>query len=318
MTTTGGNVKVYGIKGNFDDAQSAVKEIFTDSEIANALKEYGYNLSSANSINFGRLVPQVVYYFSSYADLIESNQIKLGDKINFCVPSGNFGNILAGYYAKQMGLPINKLICASNKNNVLTDFLNNGDYSVEREFFKTSSPSMDILISSNLERLIFEFSKRNDVLTKERMLELKSKGSYKISEKELLAMQNDFFASYADETDVMETLDGFFEEFGYVLDPHTSVAVDVYNQYVAATNDETKTVIISTASPYKFVDNVLIALNEKPASDETKSLAKLEKISAMPIPQSLSSVVNMKKLHEEVIDKTEVAQKVISYISAKK
>lgn len=176
MTQTGGNVYVAGINGNFDDAQTAVKKIFTDGAVHKELEKNGYKLSSANSINFGRLVPQIAYYFSSYLDMVDGGEIEMGEKINFCVPSGNFGNILAGYYAKRMGLPVGRLICASNKNNVLTDFIRGGAYSADRQFYKTTSPSMDILISSNLERLLFELSGRNDKLTAARMAELKDKG----------------------------------------------------------------------------------------------------------------------------------------------
>ncbi len=312
-TTTGGNVKVFGINGNFDDAQTAVKKIFTDKETADIIAKYGYNLSSANSINWGRLVPQIAYYFSSYCDMLSGGQIKLGDKVNFCVPSGNFGNILAGYYAKQMGLPVNMLICASNRNNVLTDFISGGEYSVKREFYKTTSPSMDILISSNLERLLFELSGRNDALIAERMEKLKSDGIYSITESELAEMQKSFYAGCAEEDTVFNTVGEYFDEYGYVLDTHTSVAASVYAEYVAATGDETPTVIVSTASPYKFVDDVLAALGEKAGKTTQASLKKLEDLSAMPIPETLGGLFSMPILHKDVIDKSGAKDAVISY-----
>ena len=313
MTTTGGNVKVYGIRGNFDDAQTAVKKIFTDTETADILAQNGYNLSSANSINWGRLVPQIAYYFSSYCDMLDAKQIALGDKVNFCVPSGNFGNILAGYYAKQMGLPVGKLICASNKNNVLTDFLSIGEYSIKREFYKTTSPSMDILISSNLERLVFELSGRDDELTAKRMNELKENGVYCISEKELEEMKKTFAAGCATEETVFETIGYYFDEYGYVLDTHTSVAASVYENYKTKTGDKTPTVIVSTASPYKFVDDVLVALGESKGKTAQASLKKLENVSAMPIPETLSGLFSMPVLHKDIIDKDEAKQAVINY-----
>ena len=317
MTTTGGNVKVFGINGNFDDAQSAVKKIFTDKETADIIGKSGYNLSSANSINWGRLVPQIAYYFSSYCDMLSGGQIALGDKVNFCVPSGNFGNILAGYYAMQMGLPVNRLICASNKNNVLTDFISGGEYSVKREFYKTTSPSMDILISSNLERLLFELSGRNDTLIAERMQKLKTDGVYSVTESELKEMQKTFYAGYSDEDTVFNTVGEYFDEYGYVLDTHTSVAASVYAEYVAETADNTPTVIVSTASPYKFVDDVLCALGEKKGKDAKASLKKLEDVSAMPVPETLSELFSMPVLHKDVIDKGAAKEAVINYCQSK-
>ena len=314
MTQKGDNVYVAGIKGNFDDAQTAVKRIFTDGEVAKNLEKVGVKLSSANSINFGRLVPQIAYYFSSYLDMVDAEEIKMGDKVNFCVPSGNFGNILAGYYAKRMGLPVGKLICASNKNNVLTDFINGGTYSVNREFFKTTSPSMDILISSNLERLIFELCGRDDSLTAKRMAELKEKGTYSITEQELKALKDEFYAGCSSEEEVKETLYDYFEGFGYIADTHTSVALSVYDKYYDETGDETKTVVLSTASPFKFVNDVLVALEEEPEKDELKALQKLEELTALPLPESLSCLPKMKKLHTDVIEKTASLDAVYSYV----
>lgn len=317
MTQSGKNVYVAAIKGNFDDAQNAVKKIFTDKEIATKLAAKDYKLSSANSINWGRLVPQIAYYFSSYLDMVNGEEIKIGDKVNFCVPCGNFGNILAGYYALKMGLPINKLICASNINNVLTEFFNSGKYTIDREFHKTISPSMDILISSNLERLIFELSGRNDILTLERMQDLKKMGYYDISGEERNELSKIFFAGFADEDMVKWTLNQMFEEVGYIADPHTSVAISVYNDYVAQTKDETKTVIISTASPYKFVKDVLRALEEVAPASEMACLTALEDVTALPIPDSLSELTKLKKIYTDVIKKDEVSGTVLNYIYKK-
>jgi len=318
QTQQGGNVKVVAIKGNFDDAQNAVKEIFLSKDIAKELAKKGVELSSANSINFGRLVPQIVYYFSSYTELVLSKQIKLGDKINFCVPTGNFGNILAGYYAYKMGLPINKLICASNQNNVLTDFILNGRYDIKaREFFKTTSPSMDILISSNLERLIFELSGRDDKLTLQRMENLKKGGSYNISESELKKLKELFYSAFAAEQEVNETINEIFDDSGYIIDTHTAVAVKAYNDYKKATGDKTKTVIVSTASPYKFTNSVLEALGEKVSKSDQQNVYALEEITALPIPESLEELFTLKAIHKEIADKTETSKKVLEFALSK-
>lgn len=316
MTQTGGNVYVAGINGNFDDAQTAVKKIFTDGAVHKELEKNGYKLSSANSINFGRLVPQIAYYFSSYLDMVDGGEIEMGEKINFCVPSGNFGNILAGYYAKRMGLPVGRLICASNKNNVLTDFIRGGAYSADRQFYKTTSPSMDILISSNLERLLFELSGRNDKLTAARMAELKDKGAYSISAEELGLLKSEFWADWSDENEIKETLCYYFEGYGYIADTHTSVALSVFDKYYDETGDDTKTVVVSTASPYKFAADVLDALGEEPCSDELKSLRKLEDITALPLPESLSSLPKLKKIYTDIIDKDAASDAVTGYARA--
>jgi len=316
QTTTGGNVKVLAIRGNFDDAQSSVKEIFGDKNVAEKLAKNNINLSSANSINIGRLVPQIAYYFSAYADMVDSGTISHGDKINFCVPTGNFGNILAGYYAKKMGLPINKLICASNKNNVLTDFFNTGTYSLKREFYKTTSPSMDILISSNLERLIFEFSNRDDKLTASRIADLKIKGSYSVSDKELKELQKEFTADFSSEEEVDKTIDDTFEEYGYIIDPHTAVALSVYNKYKLAQKDKTPTVIVSTASPYKFTADVLTAIGETPTGNDKKDIFLLEDLTALPVPETLADLFKMPILHKEVLDKGQIVNAIFKrYIS---
>ena len=251
-TQEGGNVNVVAVNGDFDDCQTAVKNIFSDKKFNAELKEKGVLLSSANSINFGRLAPQITYYFSAYLDLADAGEIKMGDKIDFVVPTGNFGDILAGYYAKQMGLPIGKLVCASNNNNVLTEFFSSGLYDANREFFTTMSPSMDILISSNLERLVFEVSGRDTDITAKRMSELKNNGCYSISPKERLMLEKDFYADFCDEGECASTISDFFKEYGYVLDPHTAIAVDCADSYLCFSGSKTPVVVLSTASPFKF------------------------------------------------------------------
>ena len=248
VTQEGENVAVVGVKGNFDDAQTAVKEIFTDEAVKAKLKEKGKAFSSANSINWGRLAPQIAYYVSSYVDLVDCGEIDLGDKVNFVVPTGNFGNILAGYYGYKMGLPVHKLIVASNANNVLTDFFNTGKYSVKRDFHKTASPSMDILVSSNLERLLFELSGRDTDLIKKLYQDLKEKGEFTF---DLDLLQNSIFeAGWADEAETKDAIYNYFDLDDVTFDPHTAVAGSVYNDYSIDTEDDTPTVIVSTASPF--------------------------------------------------------------------
>lgn len=284
----GENVSVLAVEGNFDDCQSAVKRIFSDKEAIRLLKEKNYILSSANSINFGRLCPQIVYYFSAYCDLVGAGEIELGDKVNFVVPTGNFGNILAGWYAKKMGLPIGKLICASNANNILTDFFASGKYDLHRPFFKTTSPSMDILISSNLERLVFECANRDAELTAARMKELAEKKQYTLSARENALLTKEFYANFAGEKEVSETIGNFFEEYDYPLDPHTAVAVAVHNGYVCETGDSKPTVILSTASPYKFPESVLHAMDVSFSGDGFDAAEKLEEETAVPIPMQIT------------------------------
>ena len=314
MTQKGENVFVSAIKGNFDDAQSAVKKIFTDKEMEKVLAEKGYALSSANSINFGRLVPQITYYFSAYLDLLNAGEIQDGEKINFVVPSGNFGNILAGYYAKQMGLPVGKLICASNCNNVLTDFIVGGKYDIRRPFQKTTSPSMDILISSNLERLIFELSSRNSELTASRMKELSANGSYEISESELSELKQSFYADWAKEEEVSDTIARWFEETGYIMDTHTAVAMHVYEKYVEETGDESKTIVVSTASPYKFVTSVLKAIGADKGKDGYDALVDLEEETALPLPESLSELPSLEKRFTTIIEHADADKVVLEYV----
>lgn len=316
MTTQQGeNVRVFGIKGNFDDAQTAVKRAFNDKELRERVHGSGYIMSSANSINIGRLLPQIAYYFSAYCDLLSANELEEGEKLNFCVPTGNFGNILAGYYAKKMGLKINMLICASNSNNVLTDFFQSGDYNSDRKFNTTVAPSMDILISSNLERLIFEMSGRDAELTKRRMQDLISRSAYSISDKERAEAARDFFAGYCDDDSIMAAIGNLFESEGYLMDTHTAVAASVLNSFYLETSDKCKTVVISTASPYKFIEAVMKALKITPGTDLNKSLKKLYNLTALEIPKSLQSLFSLPVLHSGVIDKDGLTEEVLRFVS---
>ena len=268
MTTQeGDNVGVCAIEGNFDDAQNGVKKIFTDPEFAKKLDSMGMMFSSANSINWGRLVPQIVYYVSAYCDMIEKGNIKPGDEINIVVPTGNFGNILAAYYAKEMGIPVKKLICASNANDVLTDFLKTGIYNKNRDFYTTISPSMDILISSNLERLLFLLDDMNDENVKAWMKQLVETGKYQVSEKVFDKIKEIFEAGSCDDTGTKATIAKVFESTNYLCDTHTGVAVAVYNDYVSVTADGTPTVIASTANPFKFSASVLDAVKPGMSKD---------------------------------------------------
>lgn len=298
VTQKGANTYVVGITGNFDDAQTAVKKMFNDHELAAELDQAGFQFSSANSINIGRLVPQIVYYVYAYASLVRDGRIKDGQEINVVVPTGNFGNILAAYYAKQMGLPIHKLICASNENRVLYDFFRTGTYDRKRDFILTTSPSMDILISSNLERLIYRISGDDDQKTKDMMEALKSAGKYTITEdmKERLA---DFAAGYATEEECAENIKKVYDKTGYVMDTHTSVASYVCGCYQKNSGDDKKCVIASTASPYKFVKSVMSAIDPKYADqDEFSLLSVLEETSGREMPQAIKDILNANILHD--------------------
>lgn len=312
QTTEGKNVHVIGIKGNFDDAQTAVKHIFSSADMQKRLAGFGYELSSANSINFGRLLPQIVYYISAYIDLMAADEIKNGDKINFIVPSGNFGNILAGYYAKKMGLPIKQLIVASNKNNVLTEFFNQGVYDSNRKFYKTMSPSMDILVSSNLERLLYEMWDRNSENVIKAMEDLKNGGYYTVDADLLDEKMGEFLAYYSTEEEVADCIDNFFDEYGYLLDPHTAVAMSVYMKYLNDTADEdTATVIISTANPYKFPQAVYKAAAHSTEDDADKAVKKLAAFSAMEIPPQIEELKTKEILHSKVVEKDDIENAVI-------
>lgn len=294
-TQEGDNVNVVAVRGNFDDCQTAVKRIFNSKECNAKLKEKNIRLTSANSINFGRLAPQIAYYFSAYLDLVSSGQITQGDKVDFAVPTGNFGNILAAYYAKQMGLPVGKLICASNRNNVLTEFIIKGTYDSKRPFFKTMSPSMDILVSSNLERLIFEISGRDASLTETRMQSLSATGKYSVRAEELKAIRSAFYAGYASEEETVDCIYEFFTEYGYPMDTHTGVAMHVAQGYAEKRAKQTDAeirpiVVVSTASPYKFPQAVYYALTGNDVKDSFKGIKRINLLTAMKVPEALKAV----------------------------
>ena len=307
ITQEGNNVDVAAVFGNFDDAQSGVKKIFTDREYSDLLSRNNFILSSANSINWGRLVPQIVYYFSAYANLLKNAEIKLGEKINFVVPTGNFGNILAGYYAKEMGLPVNKLICASNENNVLTDFIKTGIYDKERAFKTTISPSMDILISSNLERLLFIATNGDDKQVLAWMNELKENGKYEVSKEVLDKIGEVFVAGCCSDDETLAQIKKTETENSYVLDTHTAVAKKVYDDYKKETKDETKTVIVSTASPFKFADSVLSAIKDEiTSSNEFEMLDELSKASDLAVPKPLATLSQKPVIFTTTCEKEEM------------
>lgn len=302
VTQKGENTFVVGIHGNFDDAQTGVKMIFSDKELAEEMNEKGYQFSSANSINIGRLVPQICYYVYSYANLLKEGKIAEGEKINVVVPTGNFGNILAAFYAKNMGLPINKLICASNDNKVLYDFFKTGTYDRNREFVLTSSPSMDILISSNLERLIYRIAGNDAQKNRELMAALSSDGVYSITD-EMKAALEDFYGNYADEEETANEIKRVYEGCGYVLDTHTSVASAVYQKYVKETGDTTKTVIASTASPFKFTRSVMNAIDKKyDAMGDFELVDELSKIANVKVPQAIEDIRTAPVVHDYQCD----------------
>ena len=273
-------------------------------------------LSSANSINFGRLAPQIAYYFSAYLDLVSSAQIKMGDKVNFAVPTGNFGNILAAYYAKRMGLPVGKLICASNRNNVLTDFFDTGVYDKRREFFKTTSPSMDILISSNLERLLFELSDRSAVRVSMRMEKLAKEGVYELYDDEREAVQQQFWADFCDEDETVETIYEFFEEYQYPMDTHTACAMFAASNYMAENKKEgAPMVVVSTASPYKFPQAVMYAITGNDIKDSFKAIKHLNIATAMKVPASLSKLRDKPVRFTAVADKSALYPAVLAFVN---
>jgi len=288
----GKNVNVVAVDGNFDDAQTGVKEIFSDEPFCALLDKSGCVLSSANSINWGRLAPQIVYYISAYCDLISSGEIKAGEKINFCVPTGNFGNILAAYYAQRMGLPVNKLICASNRNDVLTQFINTGKYDKNRPFFTTVSPSMDILVSSNLERLLFDLSDKNGVTVGSYMSQLVSGGSYKVPETVQKELNRIFCSGYCSEDDTMKTIRETYSNSKYLIDTHTAVAYKVLNDYREKSGDDRTSVVVSTASPFKFCEAVLEALGLPDKGDGIKLIDILSETTGCAIPGPLAALKN--------------------------
>ena len=317
VTQKGDNTSVVAIHGNFDNAQSGVKAMFENKELEKELNEAGYQFSSANSINIGRLVPQVVYYVYAYAKLLQNEEIAEDEEINVVVPTGNFGNILAAYYAKNMGIPIAKLICASNENKVLYDFFQTGTYDRNREFVLTTSPSMDILISSILERLIYKISGEDARKDTDLMTELKTKGSYAITG-EMKANLADFAAGYATEEQVAKTIHDVYEDTGYVMDTHTAVAATVYKAYREDSKDDRKTVIASTASPYKFAGSVMSAIDPKyKGQDDFKLIEELQKVSGTEIPNAIKEIMNAEIRHNTECDVDQMEQTVKNILGVK-
>ena len=312
VTQTGNNVNVCAIEGNFDDAQTGVKKIFSNTEAKERFLENSYILSSANSINWGRLAPQIVYYFHAYCELFKNGEIKLGDKINVCVPTGNFGNIFAAYLAKQMGLPIDKMVCASNANNILTDFLTTGVYDRNRDFHLTMSPSMDILISSNLERLLYFAAGAEK--TAAYMQQLNTVGRYEVSE-DIKSFISDNFAGYfADEEETASTLRKFYEELGYLADTHTSVALNCAEKYIAQTGDTKKMIVASTASPYKFAADVYKSITGKDASEGTAALDELSALTGTDISYPLKDLDKKPINFNKVIKKEDMLEEVYNFM----
>lgn len=313
VTQEGGNVHSVAVEGNFDDTQNGVKAIFSDTELEERMLANGCRFSSANSINWGRLVPQIVYYFSAYADLLAAGEINPGEKINFSVPTGNFGNILAAWYACEMGLPVRRLICASNDNNVLTEFINTGLYNRDREFKKTISPSMDILISSNLERLLYELSGHDAVQIREWMNALKTDGRYTVGADMKRKISDIFWSAYTSEAETIETIREVYSDYEYVIDTHTAVGVDVYDKYVISTGDMTKTVIVSTASPFKFSKSVAGAIfgeHSIRGKTEFELLEMLAAHSEMKIPKGLAGLERREILHRNVCSRVAMKDEV--------
>ena len=313
MTTQEGkNTCVVGIKGNFDDAQSAVKSIFTDKELSKTLEQKGYLFSSANSINIGRLVPQIVYYYYAYTQAVKQGEIAVGDKLNFTVPTGNFGDILAGYYAKCMGLPVQHFVCASNDNKVLYDFFETGVYNKNRAFHVTISPSMDILISSNLERFLCH--KMGQQKTKECMTKLQQEGNYQID-----IQESEISGEYATEQETYQSIQKVYEQTSYIMDTHTAVAYAAYQKYKEQTKDNTPMVIVSTASPYKFTKDVMTALDKKNQKEDAFALMKeLEKLSGVEIPASIRGIETRKILHNNVCEKQDIKHFLKTYFLERK
>ena len=316
VTQAGGNVSVVAVRGNFDDAQSGVKEIFADQELNQSLNQSGFRFSSANSINWGRLVPQIVYYFSAYLDLVRDGEISTGQPVNFVVPTGNFGNILAGYYARRMGLPVGRLICAANRNNVLTDFIRSGTYDRNRIFHRTTSPSMDILISSNLERLLFEIT-RNEEQVRAWMEELRVQGAYTVDNTTRETIQKIFWSDYADDQETAAMIQATYQKYGYVMDTHTGVGRSVYTKYRQVTGDHTKTVLVSTASPFKFnasVAGAILGSDAIQGKTEFELLETLAATTSLPIPRGLRNLDQQPIRHTRTAAREDMKQTVIELL----
>ncbi|MDR0884434.1 MAG: threonine synthase [Oscillospiraceae bacterium] len=315
VTQAGNNVGVCAVEGNFDDAQTGVKEIFTDPAVCAKLREKSLAFSSANSINWGRLVPQIVYYFSAYVDLVKNGTVRLGDQVHFVVPTGNFGNILAAYFAREMGLPVGKLLCASNRNRVLTDFIRTGTYTARRDFYTTISPSMDILISSNLERLLFLLADRDAGQTAAWMRSLKETGSYTVPDSVLAKLQSLFWADSADEEATKSTIGDTWKNAHYLCDPHTAVGVHALAQYRRETGDQTPAVIAATASPFKFVSPVLSAIGQTPQGDEFAQATQLAAFSGVPCPPQLLALQGKAVRFPNVVAKDRLQDAVLDFLA---
>lgn len=310
VTQEGRNVDVCAVRGNFDDAQTGVKQIFADPEMASSLQRLNHRLSSANSINFGRLLPQIVYYFTSYGKLVRDGRIALGEKINFCVPTGNFGDILAGEYARRMGLPVHKLICASNCNNVLSDFFATGVYNDRRPFYRSMSCSIDILISSNLERLLFEIAGRDPGTVSDWMRQLKETGCYDIGQTACETLSKTFAAGWCSEEDTLSTIRRIYDAHGYLMDPHTAVAQTVYERYATQTGDATQTVLLSTANPYKFATDALAAF-ERPTDDDFVNVDRLHALTGVPVPQGIAGLRGKPERFLDVCDLADMPERIL-------
>ena len=303
ITQEGDNIYVAAIRGNFDDAQSTIKDLFTDPSFISDAAKQGLRLSSANSINFGRLAPQIAYYIFTYGRLVAAKEIRPGQKVNIVVPSGNFGNILAAYYAMRIGLPVYRLICASNKNNVLSDFFESGVYMIDRQFYKTMSPSMDILVSSNLERLIFEITGRDPKAVEMYMNDLKEQNNYRIRESDKLELDGLFFGDFADEFPTANTIKETFEQYGYLLDPHTAVARTVYLKYKRLMGDDTPSILAATASPFKFSQDVLRSITKELHEDAFEAADILADLAGLEVPPQLNELRNARMIYTDVWDK---------------
>lgn len=314
VTQRGGNVGACAVRGNFDDAQTGLKRLFTDAAFNAEIERDGYFLSAANSINIGRLLPQIAYYCHAYARLIAEGGAAYGEKVNFVVPTGNFGNILSAHYAREMGLPVGKLICASNSNNVLTDFFRQGRYDVRREFHKTISPSMDILVSSNLERLLYEMCGRDCATVREWMAALGSNGHYEIPASAREWLSEGFYADCCSDAETEEAIRRAFGEYGYVLDPHTAVAMAVYGKYCRGTGDATPTVVTATANPYKFAPDVLRALGRGDEANAFAAAERLKEATGTPIPGAILELRRLPELHTGVVDKDGMADAVRAFL----
>ena len=315
QTQEGDNVGVCAVEGNFDDAQTGVKRLFSDPDLQETLAGRGYFFSSANSINWGRILPQIVYYVSAYCDLLREGRVQKGEPINICVPTGNFGNILSAYYAKQMGVPVNRLICASNQNNVLTDFIKTGVYDRNRPFYNTMSPSMDILISSNLERMLFEFTERDDEAVKGYMDALAAEGRYEVSEKVKKRLERTFAAGFCGDQETQLMIYKMWKTRGYLIDTHTAVAFYVLEQYRAETGDQTPSLVVSTASPFKFCDNVLGALGVTNLAPGLGIIDQLAQATGVPAPAPLEALKGKPLRFNQAADKAHMADRVLEILN---